>query len=900
MKKTFPPRSRTRYSFSRLSDVIELPNLIETQENSYDEFLQKDSPPEKRLEIGLQAALHSIFPIETTSGGGDKTTLDFSSYSIGESKYTQEECMDRGMNYAAPLKAKFQLIVRKMDRATGTRYVKDIKEQELYLGELPLMTLNGTFVINGSERVIVSQLHRSPGVTFTEEIHPSGKQLLYVRIIPTRGAWAEMEIDATDMVYVSIDRRKFYITTLLRAFGYEPDEEIVAYFYPVKEVRIDAGGKINSETQLQTHPLFGQMLAQDVVDVETGEVIAEIVDARLGKPTRLDERLLHRFQELGIKKIKIIEFNFSKNSMCFLNTLAKDTIKSQDEALMELYRRIRPGNPPSAKSGKLLLETMFMNPKRYDLGKVGRYRMNRKLGLHRDLDDRVLHGEDLLAITKYMIGLREGEGTIDDIDHLGNRRVRSVGELLENQIRMGLATMDRGIRERLSILDLDMAMPHNLINAKPVFAAIRDFFGRSQLSQFMDQTNPLAELTHKRRLSALGPGGLNRERAGFEVRDVHYTHYGRICPIETPEGPNIGLISSLATYARINEFGFLETPYRKVVNGRVTDEIVYLSADEEDKYIIAQANEPLNQHGHFVNTTVSTRARGEFPRIPRDKADFMDISPKQLVSVSTALIPFLEHDDANRALMGSNMQRQAVPLMHTEPPLIGTGIEHKVAYDSGSLIKTESNGIVTYVSSDSIVIAEEEEPRGTPDYLPAKSRSYRLRKYQRSNQSTCINQRPTVKKGDRVHKGQVIADGAATAQGELALGRNVLAAYMPWQGFNFEDAIIISEKLVKEDIFSSVHIEEFELAARDTKLGKEEITRDIPNLGEETLRNLDETGIIRIGAEVHPNDILVGKITPKGETELSSEEKLLRAIFGEKAGDVLDASLRLPPELKVL
>ncbi|MDI6782995.1 MAG: DNA-directed RNA polymerase subunit beta [bacterium] len=880
MKKTLPLRSRTRYSFARLSDVMDIPNLIETQQNSYAEFLQKNISTEKRKEIGLHAAFHSIFPIEATAANGDKTTLDYTSYTIGDPKYNIEECMDRGMTFAAPVKVKFQLIVRKMDKATGTQYIKDIKEQELYLGELPIMTPTGTFVINGAERVIVSQMHRSPGVTYGEEMHPSGRPLLSARLIPTRGAWVEMEIDHADYIYVSIDRRrKFYITTLLRAFGFDDDEELLAKLYPIRELRTDTASSL-----IDLEP---PRVAADVVDMETGEVIAE-------PPHKVTDEVLNRIRELGIKKIKILDVDFSKHSSCFIKTLEKDPYKTKNDALVELYRRIRPGNPPTPKSGALLLETMFTNAKRYDLGKVGRFRLNKKLGIERDLEDRILHKEDLIIILKYLLKLCDGEGFIDDIDHLGNRRIRSVGELLENQIRMGLAAMERGIRERLSILDLDTAMPHNLINAKPVFAAIRDFFGRSQLSQFMDQTNPLAELTHKRRLSALGPGGLNRERAGFEVRDVHYTHYGRVCPIETPEGPNIGLISSLATYARINEYGFLETPYRKVVKGKVIAQIVYLSADEEDKHTIAQANEPLTPRGNFVNATVSSRAKGEFPRVPKEAVDYMDISPKQLVSVSAALIPFLEHDDANRALMGSNMQRQAVPLLHPEAPLIGTGIEHKVALDSGSTITAKADGIVTYVSSDLIIIAEEDETSRSA-FLPSKHEFYRLRKYQRSNQNTCINQRPVVQPGDRVKQGQIIADGPATSYGELALGRNVLAAYMPWYGYNFEDAIIISERLVKDDIFSSVHIEEFELEARDTKLGKEEITRDIPNLGEETLRDLDETGIIRIGAEVRSNDILVGKVTPKGETELSSEEKLLRAIFGEKARDVLDASLRLPP-----
>lgn len=933
-------RPRVRQSFAKLTDAVEIPYLIETQQKSYEDFLQSSVQPNRRQETGLQAAFLSIFPITSTTASGDSTTLEFVEYGLGKPKYTVNECIDRSMTYAAPLKVKFQLIVREVDKQTGAKHVKDIKEQEIYLGEIPLMTDRGTFVINGAERVIVSQLHRSPGVTFSEERHSSGRPMFYARVIPTRGAWLEFEVDANDLMYVSIDRRrKFYATTLLRAFGSQTDEEILAQFYPSKEISVtrvesqgvkvdidnlegsvgqilgkevadpdtgkaiaDAGEKITKkfiaeareagvksvtvEATTEVHPLLGQILATDLVDTETGEVIAESKE-------RITSVLLHRIRELNITKIVVLQFDPQHNSPILLNTLLKDTFKSQEEALVEFYRRIRPGNPPTAKAGKILLETLFYTEKRYNLGRVGRYRMNRKLSLDKSLEDRLLKLDDLVGIVRYLISLREGKGVVDDIDHLGNRRVRSVGELLENQIRIGLAAMERGIRERMGLLDIENVMPHNLINARPMFSAVRDFFGRSQLSQFMDQTNPLSELTHKRRLSALGPGGLNRDRAGFEVRDVHYTHYGRVCPVETPEGPNIGLISSLATFARINEFGFLESPYRKVVNGKVTDEIVYLSADEEDKYTIAQANEEIDEKGHFKNPPLLARQKGDFPRVQPEAINFMDVSPKQLVSVSAALVPFLEHDDANRALMGSNMQRQAVPLVRTDAPLVGTGIEKKAAIDSGLVVLAEKPGVVTHVSGDTIIVRESLEDQA--DYLPAKEHSYELWKYARSNQSTCMNQKPIVRVGDRVKKGQPIADGPSTDHGELALGRNVLCAFMPWGGYNFEDAILISEKVVKEDMFTSIHIEEFEMEARDTKLGREEITRDIPNLSEEALRNLDEMGIVRVGAEVHPNDILVGKITPKGETELSSEEKLLRAIFGEKAGDVLDTSLRLPP-----
>jgi DNA-directed RNA polymerase subunit beta len=932
-----------RISFGKLKDAVAIPNLIETQRRSYEEFLQTSSLPSQRELIGLHAAFRSTFPITTTSSSGDSATLDFVEYAVNKPKYSEDECIERGMTYSAPLKVKFQLIVREVDRDTQAKHIKDIKEQEVYIGEVPLMTDRGTFIINGAERVVVSQLHRSPGVTFSEERHSSGRPMYYARVIPTRGAWLEFEIDATDRLFVSIDRRrKFHATTLLRAFGCESDEEILAQFYKTEKVKVStkekpakkvavkelseylndytlqedvfdpagvraepiaqAGDRVTSRlimilnsVGVKTvnladikggHPILGRILAEDLVDMSTGEVIAE-------SKRRIDSHLYNRILELNIPEVTVLVFEPRRDAETLLKTLNDDKYKSQDEALIEFYRKIRPGNPPSPKAGAALLENLFSNDKRYHLGKVGRYRLNMKLGVNRSLDDQLLSLTDLVDILKYLIAIKMDQGDIDDIDHLGNRRVRSVGELLENQVRIGLAAMERSIRERMSLLDIENVMPASLINHRPLINGIKDFFGRSQLSQFMDQTNPLSELTHKRRLSALGPGGLNRDRAGFEVRDVHYTHYGRICPIETPEGPNIGLINSLATFARINDYGFIETPYQKVVNGRVTKQIDYLSAEEEDKYIITQANEPVDEKGNFLNPTVLARIKGDFQRFDPQEVHYMDVSPKQLVSVSASLIPFLEHDDANRALMGSNMQRQAVPLVRTDAPYVGTGMEGKSARDSGMIVLAQEGGTVTHVSGNKIIIRE--SPQDYPDYLPAQERVYKLRKFIRSNQDTCMNQKPIVRPGDKVTAGQVIADGPATSQGELALGRNLLAAIMPWQGYNFEDAILLSERVVREDLLTSIHIEEYEVEARETRLGPEEITRDIPNVGEDALRNLDESGIVRVGAEVRPNDILVGKVTPKGETELSSEEKLLRAIFGEKASETLDTSLRVPP-----
>ncbi len=794
LKLTYPVKvgTRERWTFAKIKETLELPNLIEIQRNSYQWFIDE----------GLREILHDISPIQDFTGN---LVLEFIDYSLGEPKYSQEECKERDMTYAAPLRVKVRLI----NKETG-----EVKEQEVFMGDFPIMTEKGTFIINGAERVIVSQLVRSPGAYYTESIDASGTKVYGATIIPNRGAWLEFETDNTESIYVRIDRtRKIPATVLLRALGYTTNARILELF--------------DFDTRIQ-------------------------------------------------------------------NTLEKDNTDSEEEALVEIYKRLRPGEPPTVESARNLLEALFFDPKRYDLGNVGRYKLNKKLGhgvLTREVNGRqdyirCLTKEDIIHAVKYLLRLMDGEVKPDDIDHLGNRRLRSVGELLQNQFRIGLARMERVVRERMTIQDVDVITPQVLINIRPVVAAIKEFFGSSQLSQFMDQTNPLAELTHKRRLSALGPGGLSRERAGFEVRDVHTSHYGRMCPIETPEGPNIGLIGSLSTYARINEFGFIETPYRRVdkEKGVVTDEIYYLTADEEDKYVIAQANAPLDEEGRFLEKRVNARHAGEIVVVPAERVDYMDVSPKQMVSVATALIPFLEHDDANRALMGANMQRQAVPLLRTQAPVVGTGMEWRAARDSGAVILAKNSGIVERVTAREIVIRNDD---GTLD-------TYRLQKFARSNQGTCINQKPIIRKGERVSAGQPIADGPSTNQGELALGRNVLVAFMTWEGYNYEDAILISEKLVKEDIFTSIHIEEYECDARDTKLGPEEITRDIPNVSEDVLKDLDERGIIRIGAEVRPGDILVGKVTPKGETELTAEERLLRAIFGEKAREVRDTSLRVP------
>jgi DNA-directed RNA polymerase subunit beta len=915
--------------FGKIHEVAEMPNLIEVQKQSYDQFLMVEEPEGGRLDEGLQGVFRSVFPIRDF---GERAQLEFVRYAFELPKYDVEECQQRGMTYAAPLKVTLRLIVFDVNEETGARSVKDIKEQDVYMGDMPLMTSNGTFVINGTERVIVSQMHRSPGVFFDHDrgkTHSSGKLLFAARIIPYRGSWLDFEFDAKDIVYVRIDRRrKLPVTTLLYALGLD-DEEILATFYdrvvlkstkdgwrmpfrpdrmrgikPTSDlidaktgkVAIEAGRKVTArlakkladeglkELLVSEEDLHGRYLAQDIVNLETGEIYGEAGE-------ELDAKLLATLKDLGLKEIPILDIDHVNVGAFIRNTLHVDKNSNTEEALLDIYRVMRPGEPPTPEAAATLFRGIFFDSERYDLSAVGRVKMNMRLDLDAPDTMRTLRKEDILAVIQTLVDLRDGKGEIDDIDHLGNRRVRSVGELMENQYRVGLLRMERAIKERMSSVDIDTVMPQDLINAKPAAAAVREFFGSSQLSQFMDQTNPLSEITHKRRLSALGPGGLTRERAGFEVRDVHPTHYGRICPIETPEGPNIGLINSLATYARVNKYGFIESPYRRVVKGKVTDEVVYLSAMEEARYIIAQANAELAPNGTFTEDLIVCRHAGDVELVPPEKVDLIDVSPKQLVSVAAALIPFLENDDANRALMGSNMQRQAVPLITAEAPLVGTGMEEVVARDSGAAIGARRTGIVDQVDATRIVI------RATEETDPSKSGVdiYNLRKFQRSNQNTCINQRPLVRVGDSVRAGEIIADGPSTDLGELALGRNVLVAFMPWMGYNFEDSILISERVVRDDVFTSIHIEEFEVMARDTKLGPEEITRDIPNVSEEALKNLDEAGIVYIGAEVNPGDILVGKITPKGESPMTPEEKLLRAIFGEKASDVRDTSLKLPP-----
>jgi DNA-directed RNA polymerase subunit beta len=919
---------RLRRSFGKIKKIIDIPNLIEIQKRSYEEFLQRDVAAEQRTDTGLQAVFKSVFPIKDFN---ETASLEFVSYELGEPKYDVEECHQRGMTYAAPLKVKIQLVI--WDVESGRRSIKNVKEQEVYFGEIPLMTPNGTFMINGTERVIVSQLHRSPGVFFEHDkgrTHSTGKLLYSARIIPYRGSWIDFEFDPRDVLFVRIDRRrKFPATVPLRALGMTT-EDLLNYFYKKDVIIFDGarfakefkaeqligarvtrdvkdsksgdviareGRKFNkaivrameqariSEVPIALEDVVGRVSAHDVVDSTTGEVIVQCND-------ELSEETVEKLKSHGVKKIEVLYAEDQPGGGPLRLTLAQDKLNTPEEATLEIYRRLRPGDPPTLQTATTFFNNLFFNPERYDLSKVGRLKLNHKLKLDVPLEQGTLRREDILEVVRYLIELKNGNGQVDDIDHLGNRRVRAVGELVENQFRIGLVRMERAIKERMSLQDIETLMPQELVNYKPASAVIKEFFGSSQLSQFMDQTNPLSEIAHKRRLSALGPGGLTRERAGFEVRDVHPTHYGRVCPIETPEGPNIGLIAALSTYARVNDFGFIETPYREVENGRVTDRIVYLSAlDEEDK-VIAQANAPLDTHGRFSNELVSARIGGEFTVVRAEDVQYMDVSPNQLVSVAASLIPFLENDDANRALMGSNMQRQAVPLLKTEAPLVGTGLERTVGRDSGVTVIARRDGVVESIDAERVVVRAERQSRDPHD---AGVDIYNLIKYQRSNQNTCINQRPVVVKGERVNAGDVLADGPSTEMGELALGRNVLVAFMPWGGYNFEDSILISERVVKEDLFTSVHIEEFECIARDTKLGPEEITRDIPNVGEEALKDLDTSGIIRIGAEVKPGDILVGKITPKGETQLSPEEKLLRAIFGEKAGEVRDTSLRVPP-----
>ncbi len=857
-----------RIHFGKLADVLELPDLIEIQTNSYREFLQMDLQPTRRKAVGLQAVFKEVFPIESYDG---QCALDFVKYEITEPKMSPIECLKEGHSYAAPLYVTFRL-----------REGKEVREEDVYMGEIPLITTPGTFVINGAERVVVSQLHRSPGICFEQSIHPNGSILYSFRIIPDRGSWIEVQFDTSDLLHIYLDRkkrrRKFLATTFLRALGYGTDEELFGLFYTTE--------KISFKEAVDEEKLLHRVVRDDVIDAESKSIIARKYDP-------LTKDIVRQMKSAGFGHVDVV--NVSWDEGLVLKSVAKDPTHSNEDALKDIYHKLRPGDPPTISNARQLLKRVFFDPRRYDLGRVGRYKMLQKLGLDKNQNSRVLEKEDLIAAIKYLVSLRRGEGTVDDIDHLGSRRVRTVGELLENQCRVGLARTERLVKERMTILDasVEKLTPQKLINPKALAAVIRDFFGRSQLSQFMDQTNPLAELTHKRRLSALGPGGLSRERAGFEVRDVHSSHYGRICPIETPEGPNIGLISSLSMYARVNPFGFIESPYRRVEHGRVTEHIDYLTADQEENYIIAQANAPLDDKGRFTTEKVSVRSRGDFKEVDPKLIHYMDVSPKQLVSVAAGLIPFLEHDDANRALMGSNMQRQAVPLLQTERPYVATGIEERVARDSRVMEIATEAGKVAYVSAERIVVSKDGE-------MPTKKtpkdeyQAYELRKFMRSNAGTCINQKPIVQVGHRVKKGDVLADGPGTCLGELALGRNALVAFMPWCGYNFEDAILISEKLVREDVFTSIHIEEFECGARDTKLGPEEITRDIPNVGEEALKNLGHDGVVSVGAEVKPGDILVGKITPKSETELAPEERLLRAIFGEKAADVRDTSLTVP------
>ncbi|WP_213684362.1 DNA-directed RNA polymerase subunit beta [Roseicyclus sp.] len=941
MAQTYAGQKRIRKYFGKIREVLEMPNLIEVQKSSYDLFLNSGDGPAPREGEGIMGVFQSVFPIKDFN---ETAVLEFVKYELEQPKFDVEECQQRDLTYAAPLKVTLRLIVFDVDEDTGAKSVKDIKEQDVFMGDMPLMTPNGTFIVNGTERVIVSQMHRSPGVFFDHDkgkTHSSGRLLFACRIIPYRGSWLDFEFDAKDMVFARIDRRrKLPVTTLLYALGLDQEGIMDAYyntvsfkleknrgwatrFFPERvrgtrptfdlvdadtgEIIAKAGEKITprtvkkliedakvSQILLPFDQIVGRYAAKDIIDESNGAIYIEAGDEltwETDKEGDVTGGTLKTLIDAGITEIPVLDIDNINVGGYIRTTMAADKNLNRDGALMDIYRVMRPGEPPTVEAASALFDQLFFDSERYDLSAVGRVKMNMRLDLDAPDSLRTLRREDIIACIKALTELRDGKGDIDDIDHLGNRRVRSVGELMENQYRVGLLRMERAIKERMSSVEIDTVMPQDLINAKPAAAAVREFFGSSQLSQFMDQTNPLSEVTHKRRLSALGPGGLTRERAGFEVRDVHPTHYGRMCPIETPEGPNIGLINSLATFARVNKYGFIETPYRKVQNGKLTDDVVYMSATEEMRHTVAQANANLSEDGQFINEMVNTRQAGEYTLAPRDQVDLIDVSPKQLVSVAASLIPFLENDDANRALMGSNMQRQAVPLLQADAPFIGTGIERKVAIDSGAAIQARRAGVVDQVDAQRIVV------RATEDLTigDAGVDIYRLRKFQRSNQNTCINQRPLVKVGDTVGKGEVIADGPSTDMGELALGKNVVVAFMPWNGYNYEDSILISERIVRDDVFTSIHIEEFEVAARDTKLGPEEITRDIPNVGEEALRNLDEAGIVYIGAEVGPGDILVGKITPKGESPMTPEEKLLRAIFGEKASDVRDTSMRLPP-----
>ncbi len=941
MAQSYLGQKRLRKYYGKIREVLEMPNLIQVQKSSYKLFLDSGDQLAPMDGEGINGVFQSVFPIKDFN---ETAILEFVKYVLEKPKYDVEECMQRDMTYSAPLKVTLRLIVFDIHEDTGAKSVKDIKEQDVFMGDMPLMTPNGTFVVNGTERVIVSQMHRSPGVFFDHDkgkTHSSGKLLFTCRIIPYRGSWLDFEFDAKDIVFARIDRRrKLPVTTLLYALGLDQEQIMDAYydtvsfklkknkgwvtkFFPdrVRGTRplfdlVDAKtGKVIAEAGKKVTPravkklidegkvkdlllpidqILGKFVAIDIINEETGAIYVEAGDElteELDKAGEVIGGTLKELLDAGITELPILDIDNINVGPYMRNTMAVDKNMGRDTALMDIYRVMRPGEPPTVESASALFDTLFFDSDRYDLSAVGRVKMNMRLALDAEDTQRTLRREDIVACIKALVDLRDGKGQVDDIDHLGNRRVRSVGELMENQYRVGLLRMERAIKERMSSVEIDTVMPQDLINAKPAAAAVREFFGSSQLSQFMDQTNPLSEVTHKRRLSALGPGGLTRERAGFEVRDVHPTHYGRMCPIETPEGPNIGLINSLATYARVNKYGFIETPYRKVIDGQVTDDVQYMSATEEMRHTVAQANAHIDDKGRFENDLVSSRQSGNYLLSPRENIDLIDVSPKQLVSVAASLIPFLENDDANRALMGSNMMRQAVPLLVAEAPLVGTGIEEVVARDSGAAIMARRGGVIDQVDATRIVVrATEDLTIGDPGVD-----IYRLRKFQRSNQNTCINQRPLIKVGDKVTKGEVIADGPSTDLGELALGKNIIVAFMPWNGYNYEDSILISERIVRDDVFTSIHIEEFEVAARDTKLGPEEITRDIPNVGEEALRNLDEAGIVYIGAEVQPGDILVGKITPKGESPMTPEEKLLRAIFGEKASDVRDTSLRVKP-----
>ena len=920
---------RIRKNFGKIRKIVDIPDLIGMQRESFARFLQKDIPPEQREEIGLQAVFKSVYPIKDFTGSA---SLEFVSYRFGEIKHSEEECVQRGMTYELPVRITVRLVVYEVDKESGVSNIRDIKEQEIYFGTIPLMTEKGTFIINGTERVVVSQLHRSSGVFFDHDkgkSHSSGKIIYSSRIIPVRGSWIDMEIDPKDILHIRIDRRrKFPVTILFKAFGYST-EDILSYYYSFDRIFLKGKAILKA---FNPELLKGQRAVEDIKDPKSGEIIVkkgrmftkrslkQMADNKIetipisreelenrisaytitdpgtgdilaGPNTVIDVEILERILESGITEFHILHIDGVTSSESIHKTLNLDKVEKKEDALIEIYRRLRPGNPATPEVAQDFMDHLFFKSSYYDLSSVGRLKLNLRLGIDTPIQLRTLRKEDIFLTAKTLLTLKDTQGVVDDIDHLGNRRVRAVGELLENQYRIGLVRMERAIKERMSLQEVDALMPHDLVNPKPVSAVVKEFFGTSQLSQFMDQTNPLSETTHKRRLSALGPGGLTRERAGFEVRDVHPSHYGRICPIETPEGPNIGLIVSLSTYARVNNFGFIETPYQVVENSKVTDKVKFLSAFEEKKHPIAQANASVNEKREFVNQLVTSRVEGEFMMVNREDLEFMDISPNQLVSVSASLIPFLENDDANRALMGSNMQRQAVPLIMNEAPLVGTGIEGVVAKDSGVTVVADRDGIVEDVDASRIVLSHGR----TDDGFEKPVTIYNLSKFSRSNQNTCFNHRPIVRKDDIISAGDIIADGPATDQGELALGKNVTVAFMPWGGYNFEDSILVSERLVRDGIYTSVHIEEFEVVARDTKLGKEEITRDIPNVGEEALKDLDESGIIRLGAEVTQGDILVGKITPKGDTQLSPEEKLLRAIFGEKAGDVKDTSLRVPP-----